>query len=84
MVKHINPLVVNRVNAMNKALQDNMIIDPSCKDLINDLERVVNKQGTREIDKTGDKSLTHLTDALGYSVEWCYPAVKPQLWSVDR
>ena len=84
MVKHINPLVVNRVNAMNKALQDNMIIDPSCKNLINDLERVVNKQGTREIDKTGDKSLTHLTDALGYSVEWCYPAVKPQLWSVDR
>ena len=84
MVKHINPLVVNRVNAMNKALQDNMIIDPSCKDLINDLERVVNKQGTREIDKTGDKSLTHFTDALGYSVEWCYPAVKPQLWSVDR
>ena len=82
-VKHINPLVVNRVNAMNKALQDNLIIDPSCQDLINDLERTVNKPNTREIDKS-NKELTHLTDALGYSVEWEYPAVKPKLWSVDR
>ena len=82
-VKHINPLVVNRVNAMNKALQDNMIIDPSCIDLINDLERVTNKPNTREIDKS-NKTLTHLTDALGYSVEWLYPVKKPKLWSVDR
>jgi hypothetical protein len=83
MVKHINPLVVNRVNAMNKALQDNMIVDPSCQDLINDFERTTNKPNTREIDKS-NKELTHLTDALGYSVEWNYPAVKPKLWSVNR
>ena len=83
MVKHINPLVVNRVNAMNKALQDNLIIDPSCQDLINDLERTTNKPNTREIDKS-NKELTHLTDALGYSVEWNYPTIKPKLWSVDR
>ena len=82
MVKHINPLVVNRVNAMNKALQDNMIVDPSCTDLINDLERVTNKPNTREIDKS-NKELSHLSDALGYSVEWNYPAVRPKLWSVD-
>ena len=83
MVKHINPLVVNRVNAMNKALQDNLIIHPSCQDLINDLERTTNKPNTREIDKS-NKELTHLTDALGYSVEWNYPTIKPKLWSVDR
>ena len=82
-VKHINPLVVNRVNAMNRVLQDNLIIDPSCQDIINDLERTVNKPNTREIDKS-NKELTHLTDALGYSVEWEYPVVKPKLWSVDR
>ena len=82
-VKHINPLVVNRVNAMNRALQDNMIIDSSCQDLINDLERTTNKPNTREIDKS-NKTLTHLTDALGYSVEWLYPVKKPKLWSVDR
>ena len=82
-VKHINPIVVNRVNAMNRALQDSMIIDPSCKELINDLERVTNKPNSREIDKS-NKNLTHLTDALGYSIEWEFPAVKPKLWSVDR
>ena len=82
-VKHINPLVVNRVNAMNKALQDNLIIDPSCNNLINDLERTTNKPNTREIDKS-NKSLTHLNDALGYSIEWEYPAVRPKLWSTNR
>ena len=82
-VRHINPLVVNRVNAMNNALQDNMIIDASCTDLINDLERVTNKPNTREIDKS-DGRYSHLSDALGYSVIWNYPAVKPKLWSVDR
>ena len=82
-VKHINPLVVNRVNAMNKALQDNLIIDSSCTDLINDLERVTNKPNTREIDKS-NKELSHLTDALGYSVIYNYPVSKPKLWSVDR
>ena len=68
---------------MNKALQDNMIIDPSCQDLINDLERVTNKPNTREIDKS-NKELSHLTDALGYSVIYNYPVSKPKLWSVDR
>ena len=82
-VKHINPLVVNRVNAVNKALQDNLIIDPSCSDLIHDLERTTNKPNTREIDKS-NKELSHLTDALCYSVIWNYPAVKPKLWSVNR
>ncbi len=82
-VKHINPRVINRVNAMNKALEGNMIIDPSCKDLINDLEKVCNKQGTREIDKS-NKMLSHLTDALGYAVTWLKPVVKPKLWSVNR
>ena len=82
-VKHINPIVVNRVNAMNKALQDNMIIDPSCKELINDLEKVTNKPNSREIDKS-NKELSHMTDALGYAVEWEFPAVKPKLWSIDR
>ena len=82
-VKHINPVVVNRVNAMNRALQDNMIVDPSCKDLINDLERVTNKPNSREIDKS-NKDITHLTDALGYSIEWEFPVVKPKLWSIDR
>ena len=82
-VKHINPRVVNRVNAMNKALSGNMIIDPKCKDLINDLERVTNKQGTRDIDKS-NKMLSHSSDALGYAVTYEFPVAKPQLWSMNR
>ena len=83
-VKHINPRVVNRVNAMNKQLaNNNILIDTSCKDLIGDLEKVTNKQGTREIDKS-NKNLTHMTDAFGYSVFWEYPVVKPSIGTADR
>ena len=79
----INPLVVDRVNAVNKALDGNLIIDPKCKELINDLEKTANKQGTREIDKT-NKSLSHMSDALGYAVHWELPIIKPTLGSVKR
>ena len=83
-VKHINPRVVNRVNAMNKQFaNNNILIDTSCKDLIGDLEKVTNKQGTREIDKS-NKNLTHMTDAFGYSVFWEYPVVKPSIGTSDR
>ena len=83
-VMHINPLVVNRVNAVNKALEGNIIIDPKCKALINDLERVTNIPNTREINKRENPELTHASDAFGYSIVWEYPVVKPKLWSIDR
>jgi hypothetical protein len=34
-----------------------------------DLEQVAYKQGTTQIDKTKDISLTHPSDALGYCIE---------------
>ena len=82
-VRAKNPPVVNRVNSVNKRLQEGLIIDPKCKELIRDLEKVVNKTGTREIDKT-NKLLTHFTDALGYAVEWEYPIIKPTLGAIPR
>ena len=83
-VAHTNPRVVNRVNAMNKQFTDkNIIIDPSCKILIGDLEKVTNKEGTREIDKS-NKTLTHMSDALGYAVSWLKPIVKPLIGTADR
>ena len=84
-VRHINPLVINRVNSMNNNLaKGNMIIDPKCKGLIRDLEQVVNKEGTRDIDKTTNKELTHLSDALGYYVDYKHPTIKPVIGTKDR
>ena len=47
----------------------NCIIDPRCKGLIRDLEQVVNKDGTREIDKS-NKNLTHFSDGFGYYIDF--------------
>ena len=83
-VAHINPRVVNRVNSMNKQLADgNILIDKSCSMLIGDLEKVTNKEGTRNIDKSNNK-LTHMSDALGYGVNWLKPIIKPSIGVQDR
>ena len=78
-----NPRVIDRVNAVNKALDGNIIIDPKCKGLIEDLEKTCNKEGTREIDKS-NKALTHFTDAFGYFIYWEFPTIKPTLGSIKR
>lgn len=60
-----NPFVNDRVNNLNRLLsQGRLIINPSCKKLINDLERVSWKGN--EIDKTSEKLLSHISDSLGY------------------
>jgi len=67
-----NPFVRDRVNNCNRIFTANKIsIDPRCKKLINDLERVVWKDNA--LDQTGEnKMLTHISDALGY-----------MLWKLD-
>ena len=70
-----NPAVRDRVNCVNAKLlnqagQMRVIIDPKCKQLIQDLERVHWKADTHgnplnEIDKS-DPARTHVSDALGY------------------
>ena len=90
-VRKTNPPVVNRVNAVNRLLAlDNkmlegkqLIIDPKCKTLIQDLEKVTNKQGTRDIDKS-NKLLTHSSDALGYYISFEHPIIKPTLGAIER
>ena len=78
-----NPRVIDRVNAVNKSLDGNIIIDPRCKGLIEDFEKTCNKEGTREIDKS-NKALTHFTDAFGYFIYWEFPTIKPTLGSIKR
>ena len=57
-------------------MDGNCIIDPRCKTLIRDLEQVVNKEGTRDIDKSNPE-LTHMSDGFGYAVDYEYPIRKP-------
>jgi phage terminase large subunit len=60
-----NPFVTDRVNNVNRLLRDGLIIiSPKCKKLINDLEKVSWKGN--DLDQKTDKSLTHISDALGY------------------
>lgn len=61
-----NPLVQDRVNNLNRLLKSNrIIINPRCKKLINDLEKVSWKDN--QLDQKGEnKMLTHISDALGY------------------
>ena len=83
-VAHINPRVVNRVNAVNKQFsEDNILIDNDCKMLIGDLEKVTNKEGSRDIDKS-NKTLTHMSDSFGYGVNWIKPVIKPTIGVTDR
>ena len=69
------PAVIDRVNAVNSIMKS-CIIDPKCKGLIRDLEQVINKDGTREIDKS-NKSLTHFSDGFGYYIDYEHPIRKP-------
>jgi hypothetical protein len=82
-VKPKAPRVVDRVNAVNKLCEDNFIIDPSCKGLITDLEQTVNKEGTREIDKS-NKDRTHFSDGISYAIDFSYPIIKPLMGSINR
>lgn len=63
-----NPNVYKRIANVNGHLFHNrLIICPSCKYLIKDLELVEYKKGgSNEIDKTSNPSITHCSDALGY------------------
>lgn len=63
----LNPHQADRVNNMNRAFTNELItINPKCKKLINDLEKVVWKNN--KLDQTTDKSLTHMSDNCGYMV----------------
>jgi hypothetical protein len=82
LYKKSNPAVVNRVNAVNAMLcseaerdrkERRLFIDPSCSELVADLEEVkwrVDAHGNAydKIDKRNSER-THTSDALGYYIE---------------
>ncbi len=77
-----NPGVRDRVNLVNSRLlsaagEHRLFIDPQCKELILDLERIcwqtdTSGQPTSELDKS-DRRRTHVSDALGYFLAQAFP-----------
>lgn len=77
-----NPLVGDRINAVNRAFRDEqgvtrIEIDPSCTELIADLEEVLRDQ-RGGIKKVSDRKnpyfrRTHSSDALGYWINYEEP-----------
>jgi hypothetical protein len=83
-----NPPVKDRVNCINAMLRNQvgmtrLFIDPRCKQLIQDFERVYWKSDPSgnmlsEIEKS-DPARTHVSDALGYMISkefWVYPSTQ--------
>lgn len=71
--KTFNPLQRDRVNNLNYMLHnEQIVINPSCRKLINDLEKV--SMIGNNLDKSDDQ-LTHLSDCLGYICWWHKPLV---------
>lgn len=71
----VNPFVTDRVSNVNRLLGiDRVIINPKCKKLINDLEKVGWKDN--KLDQSGsNKELTHISDCLGYVLHALEPIV---------
>jgi phage terminase large subunit len=82
-----NPAERDRVNSVNSMICNSkdvrrVQINPKCKNVIRDLEQVSFKEGSSQIDKTRDRSLTHASDALGYLIEKEYSLTKSRFSSL--
>jgi hypothetical protein len=81
-VKRANPPERSRVNAVNSRLQAGngeirLMVDRKASNVIKDLEGVrLLEGGSGEIDKAATKKLTHISDALGYYIEYEFPTAK--------
>lgn len=61
-----NPLRMDRYNSVNKLFEENnLIISPSCVNLISDIPLVSYEEG-KNTPNTDDKMVGHISDALGY------------------
>ena len=79
--------MADRVNSVNRMLRtaDNRIllrVDSMCRETMMSLEQTLWKtDGSREIDK--DANVEHITDALGYPIEYQYPIRKVEIIGVS-
>lgn len=77
--KYSNPSERARLNAVNSLLKAadgtvRLIVDPECPQTIKDFDGVrLVEGGSGEIDKKHDPNRSHLTDGIGYAVEYLHP-----------
>ena len=74
-----HPKVKDRINAVNSLLlntnkERRLFVDPKCREVIKSLSRHAYKEGTMIPDK--DNGLDHMSDAIGYGVEYLFPVTK--------
>lgn len=76
-----HPPVRDRVNSVNMMLKSadgtvRLRINRKCTNLIASLEQTIYKPGTTDVDKKAGTE--HMADALGYPIEFVYPAHRMQ------
>lgn len=83
-VKTGNPRERVRVNAVNSRLKSTsgdvrlMVDAKKAPHVVRDFEGVqLLKGGSGEIDKKATPDLTHLSDSIGYMIEYCFPQTAP-------
>jgi hypothetical protein len=80
------PMIADRVNSVNRMLKTGdgtirMRVNESCEANIQSLEQTIYKKNTREIDKAGD--MEHMTDAVGYPIEYMFPVRKIEIAGIS-
>lgn len=75
-----DPGILARVSAVNALFRNSLgdvrlYVHEGCRHVIKDFEQVAFKTGTRELDKSTDRMITHLSDCVAYYVHERYPAI---------
>lgn len=85
--KRKHPLVADRINAVNRMFmtasgETRLFVSAHCRELIKSLEQTVYKEGTREVNKK--MGVEHMTDALGYVIDFRFPVRRKQIYGISR
>jgi hypothetical protein len=81
-----NPHVIDRINAVNGFIRNSynevrLYVDERCQHVIKDFEQVMFIEHKREINKNFNPDLTHISDAIGYYIEYEHAIAYKKLYS---
>lgn len=84
--KRKHPAIDDRVNAVNRQLMTangtiGVLVAPHCKHVIRSFEQTMYKEGSRDINK--QMSVEHITDAIGYCIDYERPMRKVKIRGVS-